>query len=260
MTSFLDIIGLYALNKCNQLGSFSLFFFKTLKCLFTKKLKTKLTIVQAKHIGVESFSIVFLTGVSSGFALALQSYVGLSRFGGEGLIGVVVAMAMARELAPVFTGIMVTGRAGSAMTAEIGTMEITEQIDALKTLCIDPYQYLIIPRIVATTIMMPFLTSISMLCGVAGGYIFNSKVLGLNPEAYLLTIRSYVEISDIIGGLIKATFFGFILSTTSTYIGYNTTGGAKGIGVSTTQSVVVGCILILISNYFLSSLLFKAGI
>lgn len=258
--NFLDFIGAYFISSCNQLGKFTLFSIRIFLRLLTTKLKVKQVIIQMKHIGVESFTIVFLTGVSSGFALALQSYMGLSWFGGEGLLGIVVAIGLSREIAPVFTGLMVTGRAGSAMAAEIATMQITEQIEALKTLSIDPYQYIIIPRIIASTIMLPFLTTISILCGAIGGYIYSVKILGLNSEVYLSTIRSYLFMSDIIGGLIKSSFFGLILSLVGTYMGYNTSGGAQSVGVSTTKSVVIGSILILIANYFLSTILFKAGI
>ena len=153
---------------------------------------------------------------------------------------------------------MVTARAGSAMAAEIGTMNITEQIDALRTLCIDPYQYLVVPRIIASLIVMPFLALYSMLFGIGGGYLFYVYILGLNGETYTSGIREVIILSDITGGLIKASFFGLIFSWVGTYNGYHTRGGAQGVGAATTQSVVMGSILILICNYFLSALLFQS--
>ncbi len=208
-----------------------------------------------ERIGVDSLAIIILTGSFSGMVFALQSYIGFQRVGGEQFIGPVVALGMIRELGPVMTGLMVTGRAGSAIAAELGTMRITEQIDALRTLCIDSFQYLIVPRIVASVIIVPFLTLFSMICGIVGGYAICVYVLGLSPEDYISGIKTYVELSDIRGGLIKASVFGLILSWVGTYKGFYTWGGARGVGISTTQSVVTGSILILISNYFLTKLL-----
>lgn len=252
-----NILGIYFFKLCRNLTSFIIFILRVTKAFFSKKLKIQQVITYMLHVGVESFTIVFLTGFSSGFALALQSFMGLDKFGGNELIGLVVSLGMTRELAPVLTGIMVTGRAGSAMAAEIGTMKITEQIDALKTLCIDPYQYLIVPRIVATTLSLPLLTVMSMLCGIIGGYIYNAYIVELNSEVYISTIQMHLVISDIIGGMVKAACFGLILSLISTYMGIHTTNGAQGVGITTTKSVVAGSILILIANYFLSLILFQ---
>lgn len=208
-----------------------------------------------QRIGVESLVIVILTGTFAGMVFALQTYIGFKRVGGEQFIGAVVALGMIRELGPVLTGLMVTGRAGSAITAEIGTMRITEQIDALETLRIDTFQYLVVPRILAGTIILPFLTVFAMICGVIGGYIICVHVLELSPEDYTTAIKTYVELNDISGGLTKACAFGLILSWVGSYKGYLTRGGAKGVGIATTQSVVTSSILILIANYFLTKLL-----
>jgi len=210
-----------------------------------------------EHIGVDSLSIILLTGAFSGAVLALQSYVGFKRFGAEDFIGPVVALSLTRELGPVLTGLMVAGRAGSAIAAELGTMQITEQIDALKTLNINVNQYLMVPRIVASVLIMPLLTLFSMICGIVGGYVISVFVLGLNGEQYITQIQSYLELSDIVGGLIKSSVFGLILAWVGCYKGYYTTGGAKGVGMATTQSVVLSSILILISNYFLAAMLFE---
>jgi len=226
-----------------------------LKAAFTTKFKFSKFLVQMERIGVESFNIIVLTGTFTGMVFALQSYIGFQRVGGEQFIGTVVALGLIRELGPVLTGLMVTGRAGSAIAAEIGTMSITEQIDALKTLRINTLQYLVVPRIVGATLILPFLTLFCMIFGIMGGYVVCVHVLELSPEDYLSAIKNSVELSDIQGGLIKASAFGFILSSIGTYKGYTTTGGARGVGIATTKSVVMSSIMILITNYFLTKFL-----
>ena len=176
------------------------------------------------------------------------------------MLGVVVAWSMTRELGPVLTAIMVCGRSGSSIAAELGTMRITEQIDALKTLCINPIQYLVVPRIIAGAFIMPFLTIFAMFFGILGGYLFTTTNLSSNPEIYIINIKSYLTLGDVLGGLIKSSVFGLILAFVGCYKGYRTKGGAKGIGKATTGAVVLGCTLILVSNYFLSVLLFKVGL
>lgn len=255
-----DFLGQKAIRLVSFLGSFFIFIGNFFKTFLSSRLKMKQVILHMQTIGVGSISIIFLTGISSGLALALQTYIGLSRLGTESFIGLVVALGMTRELGPVLTGLMVAGRCGSAMAAEIGTMQITEQVDALKTLRINPFQYLIVPRIIAATLILPFLTVCSMLCGIAGGYIYCVYILNMSPESYISPIEKHVQISDIIGGLVKSSCFGFFMSWVGSYMGYYTFGGAQGVGIATTKSVVMGSILILISNYLLSSLLFQVGI
>jgi len=211
---------------------------------------------QMNHIGLHSLPIAIITGAFAGAVLAYQSFEGFHKFGGENLLGSIVALSMTRELGPVLTGLMVTGRAGSLIAAEIGTMRITEQIDALRTLCINPFQYLIIPRIVGATLIMPFLTLFAMMAGVTGGYLVSVYILGLTPDAYVSHIKEITNAFDIIGGLIKAAIFGLILSWVGCYKGYYAKGGARGVGLATTQSVVAGSILIIIANYFLAIILF----
>ena len=252
---FVDFIGRYAVDVCQALGSFALFLAKTISTLFTTKLKVSKLFAQFERIGVSSLSVVVLTGLSTGMALALQTYFGFKRVGGEQFIGSIVALGMIRELGPVLTGLMVTGRAGSAITAEIGTMRITEQIDALKTLRINTYQYLAVPRILASTFILPFLALFTMIFGIAGGYFVCVYVLELSPEDYMTSIRTYVELDDIINGLIKSCAFGLILSWVGSLKGYRTTGGARGVGRSTTSSVVTASIIILVTNYFLTKFL-----
>lgn len=248
-------IGHSVMQLAYKIGRFTVFFVNAVKTFFTSWLKVSKTIAQMSRIGVESFNIIILTGGFSGMVFALQSYIGFQRVGGEQFIGAVVALGMIRELGPVLTGLMVTGRAGSAITAEIGTMRITEQIDALTTLCINPVQYLVVPRILASIIIVPCLALFSMLFGIIGGYIVCTYILELSPEDYMNSIRTYVELKDITGGIIKSCVFGLILSWVGTYKGFYTHGGARGVGIATTQSVVMSSILILISNYFLTKLL-----
>lgn len=252
---FVAYIGTITIDLCAGCGAFGLFFLYALQALCTTRLKIKKVIAHMQQIGVESFNIAVLTGSFTGMAFALQSYIGFQRVGGEQFIGTVVALGMIRELGPVLTGLMVTGRAGSAIAAEIGTMSITEQIDALRTLSINTYQYLIVPRIIAGTIIMPFLTLFAMFCGIAGGYIVCVYVLQLSGDVYMSNIRASVEMADIRGGLIKAAMFGLILTWVGTYKGYHTRGGARGVGISTTQSVVTASIMILVANYFLTKFL-----
>lgn len=223
--------------------------------MVTTPLKYKKIFESMYRIGVESLTITILTGSFSGMVFALQSYIGFKRVGGEQFIGAVVALGIIRELGPVLTGLMITGRAGSAITAEIGAMKISEQIEALTTLRINVFQYLIAPRILAGTIIFPFLTIFAMIFGVLGGYITCVYVLMLSPEDYINSIKIYTEMSDITGGLIKAATFGFILTWVGTYKGYTTSGGARGVGRATTQSVVTSSIMILVSNYFLTKIL-----
>lgn len=254
---FINQIGTATLQVCNNWGLYGQFVFRTAWTMFTRKLKVGKLLYQMENIGVDSFVISVLTGVFAGAVLTLQTYNAFVKFGSENMIGPVVAISLTRELGPVLTGLMVTGRSGSGIAAEIGTMRITEQIDALETLCINVFQYLMIPRVLAGIIILPFLTTFSMFFGILGGYIIYVYWFGLNSFDFIDGIRKFLELSDITGGLIKSSIFGFILTSIGSFYGYYTRGGAKGVGISTTQCVVVASILILISNYFLALLLFE---
>lgn len=251
------IVGRSALALCEKIGLFGLFLLRTVQTLFSTRLKVHAFFAQMERIGVGSAVIVILTGSFAGAVLAFQSYIGFKRFGGEDLLGPLIALSMARELGPVLTGLMVAGRAGSAIAAEIGTMQITEQIDALKTLSINIWRYLMVPRVLAGTVVLPFLTLFTVMCGIVGGYVIAVYVLHLNGEIYLQGIRRYLELDDITNGLIKAAAFGLILTWVGCFKGFYTTGGARGVGISTTQAVVISSVLILVANYFLTALLFE---
>lgn len=251
-----DLLGFFALKYSESLGRIGVFFYDSAVTLFTTRLRISKCFYFMNYIGINSLSVVSLIGITSGAVLALQSHIGLQRFGAERFIGPVIFLSMTRELGPVFTAIMVIGRAGSAITAEIGTMRITEQIDALQTLCINTKQYLVIPRIVAGTLILPFLSICTTMFGVFSGYITAVYVLGINSEVYMEAIRESAELSDITIGLLKSTVFGFLLTLVSTYKGYSTKGGSREVGIATTQSVVYANVTIFIANYILTSLLF----
>jgi len=211
---------------------------------------------QMDRVGVGSIPVVLITATFTGMVLALQSYTGFKRFNAEGLVGTVVALSMTRELGPVLTGLIVAGRAGAAMAAELGTMKVTEQVDALATLGVNPVKYLVTPRLLAGIVMLPMLTALSDVVGIAGGYLLSVRVLDANPEVYIRRTTQYLEVSDIWGGLLKAAVFGALISVVSCYKGFRADGGAEGVGLATTGAVVLSEMLILISDYFLTALLF----
>jgi len=209
-----------------------------------------------EFVGVNSLTVVAITGIFTGMVLALQTYYGFRLFGGESLVGATVALSMTRELGPVITSLMVTGRAGSAMAAELGTMRVTEQIDALYSMSVNPIQFLVVPRIIAGIIMLPVATVISDFIGVAGGYFVGVKLLKINSGIFMARIIEFVELQDIFNGLIKSACFGLILALVGCYKGFFTTGGAEGVGRATTQAVVISSVAILISDYLLTAVMF----
>jgi len=240
-----------------ELGKIILLVYATLKQLISPPFELKNTFKQIVEIGLKSMPVVLITAVFTGMVLALQSYTGFKRFNAEVMVGTVVALSMTRELGPVLTGLIVAGRAGAAMAAELGTMRVTEQIDALDTLATNPVKYLIVPRFVASAIMLPSLTVIADYIGIIGGYFVTVYLLGANSSVYWKRTWDYLEPTDIYNGLIKACFFGASIAIISCYKGFYTQGGAEGVGKATTGAVVVSSMTILISDYFLSAWLFK---
>lgn len=213
---------------------------------------------QMLELGFYSLPVVGMTALFTGAVLALQSYSGFSRFNAESSIAIVVVLSITRELGPVLAGLMVAGRIGASYAAEIGTMRVTEQIDALVTLSTDPHKYLVLPRLLAGITMLPLLVFVGDIIGVFGGYIVSIHELGFAPGPYLKSTVNFLEISDVVSGLIKASVFGFIITLMGCYHGFHSKGGAQGVGAATTHAVVSSSILILLSNYILTSLLFSA--
>jgi phospholipid/cholesterol/gamma-HCH transport system permease protein len=209
-----------------------------------------------EQVGVKSGLVVILTGIFTGMVLALQSFHATRRFGAETMVGVAVALSMTRELGPVLTSFMVTGRAGSAMAAELGAMKVTEQIDALFAMAVNPIKFLIVPRVLASIVVVPILTAVADFVGILGGYFMGVTVLGINAGAFVANMEKYVDLGDIYHGIIKAAVFGLILSTIGCYKGYTATGGAEGVGKATTQSVVLSAVIILMANYLLTAAMF----
>ena len=212
---------------------------------------------QMVRVGYDSIPVVLVTTLFTGMVLALQTFNGFSRFHAENLVGSVVALSLTRELSPVLTALMVTGRVGSAMAAELGTMRVTEQIDALTALGTEPVQYLMVPRVTAAIAMMPLLVILGDAVGIYGGYLVAVQLLGANPVAYLDNSFQYLHLKDdIVSGVIKAAVFGLIFSMIACVRGYYTTGGAEGVGRSTTRAVVSGSLAILVTDFFLTKLLY----
>jgi phospholipid/cholesterol/gamma-HCH transport system permease protein len=211
---------------------------------------------QMVRLGVDSIPVVFLTSMFTGMVLALQTFTGFQRVHAENFVGSVVALAMLRELSPVLVGLMVTGRVGSSMAAEIGTMRVTEQIDALEALATDPVQYLFVPRVIAGIVMLPFLVVLGDALGIGGGYLVAVRLMHANAVQYEINTYQFLDMNDIWSGLIKAAVFGLILTLTGCVRGYCTTGGAEGVGRSTTSAVVNASLIILLSDFFLTKLLF----
>ena len=211
---------------------------------------------QMVEIGYYSLPVVGLTAIFSGMVLALQSYTGFARFSAEGAIANVVVVAITRELGPVLAGLMVAGRIGAAMAAEMGTMRVTEQIDALTTLSTNPMKYMVAPRLIAGVAMLPLLVFVADIIGVFGGYLVSVYKLGFNASNYLQSTWDFVKPEDVISGLVKAAVFGFIITLMGCYHGYNSKGGAQGVGAATTNAVVSASILILSFDYILTELFF----
>ena len=211
---------------------------------------------QMVKVGVNSTPVAMLTALFTGMVLALQTFSVLRRFNAESFVGSLVALSMVRELSAVLSGLIVAGRAGSAMGAELGTMRVTEQIDALEVMATDPVHYLVVPRVWASTIMLPLLVALGNGVGIFGGYVVSVLLFKANPVSYLDRTFQYMDVNDLFSGLIKAAVFGFLLALIGCQQGFYTTGGAEGVGRSTTSAVVLGSIAIIIADFFLSRLLF----
>ena len=253
---FFEYIGREIVKFLEAMGAMMIFIVRTMYWSVRRPVFLKETVKQMDIIGVKSSLVIVLTGTFTGMVSALQADYGFRMFSAESMVGSVTALGLLRELGPVLASLMVTARAGSAMTAELGTMRVTEQIDALTVMGVNPYQYLILPRIVASTIMMPLLTLVFCGLGMVGAYIVGVDLLGIDKGLFMARIAQYVDYSDLNSGLIKAVCFGIILSFVGCFKGFTTTGGAEGVGKATTYSVVISSVSILIADYVLTAIMF----
>ena len=247
------LIGQRIFFLMRALGKWCEFVWQSLAWTFRPPFRTDQVIRQMEFVGVKSIWIIALTAVFTGAVFALQSGKVYALFRMESMVGATVGLSLTREMGPVFAAIMVTARACSAMAAEIGTMRVTEQIDALETMAINPLQFLVVPRLIACTFMVPLLTMLFDYVGVVGAYIVGIFLLGIDEGPFMYRLYYYVDVDDIWGGLIKAAIFGFLIAAISCYSGYKTRGGAEGVGRATTRAVVVSAVTILVADYFLTT-------
>ena len=251
------LIGSGALGLAAALGGIVAFALRALGRGLTPPYFPRQYLRQFLDIGYYSLPVVGLTAIFTGAVLALQSYTGFQRFQAESAIATIVVLSVVRELGPVLAGLMVAGRVGAAMAAELGTMRVTEQIDALTTLSTDPYRYLIMPRLVGGLVMLPLLVVVADVIGVMGGYLIATLKLGFGSVEYLNNTFRYLETVDVVSGLTKAAVFGFIVALMGCYHGFYSRRGAQGVGVATTRAVVTASIMILTANYIVTELFFS---
>ena len=253
----LAVIGRIFLNFLTSVGDLTLFAGRALLHGVSGPYYPRMILRQMIDIGYYSLPVVGLTAIFTGMVLALQSHTGFSRFEAQSAVATIVVLSMTRELGPVLAGLMVAGRVGASMAAELGTMRVTEQIDALTTLSTDPYKYLVWPRLIAGLLMLPLLVVVADIIGVFGGYIVGIYKLGFGPYEYINRTFEFLETQDVVSGLVKAAVFGFLVALMGCYQGYNSAGGAQGVGAATTKAVVSASILILTANYVVTEIFFS---
>ena len=256
--NFLAPIGRVFLAFLASIGRLAIFTGNALVNSWRPPFYPRIILRQMIEVGYYSLPVIGLTAIFTGAVLALQSYSGFSRFSAESSIAIVVVLSITRELGPVLAGLMVAGRIGAAFAAEIGTMRVTEQIDALTTLSTNPFKYLVFPRILAGVVMLPILVLIADIIGVMGGYLVSVYKLGFAPGPYLQSTFEYLEFRDVVSGLTKASVFGFIITLMGCYHGYYSGRGAQGVGAATTNAVVSSSVLILLFNYIITELFFAS--
>ncbi len=255
MITFAETIGKRTLTAINRMGRMAIFLAGTIASLPFPPYQGRRIVKQVHFIGVRSLFVIVLTAMFTGMVLGLQGYHTLREVGSEGLLGSVVALSLIRELGPVLSALMVTGRAGSALTAEIGIMRIGEQIDSLESMGIDPVKFIVVPRLCAAILSVPLLTAIFDVVGILGGYLVGVKLLGVNAGVFFGGMEANVEWSDIANGFVKSVVFGLIIAWVCTFKGYFTGRGAEGVSQSTTSAVVLSSVMILVGDYFLTSVL-----
>jgi phospholipid/cholesterol/gamma-HCH transport system permease protein len=257
LLSFVAAVGRVVLTACTETGKVAVFAGIGLSHIVRPPFYRRLFLNALLDIGFFSLPVVALTAVFTGMVLALQSYTGFSRFSAQGAVANLVVLSVTRELGPVLAGLMVAGRVGAAMAAELGTMRVTDQIDALTTLSTNPIKYLVAPRLLAGIIALPLLVIVADVLGVMGGFIVSTLKLGFDVSAYLTNTLNFVQADDVISGLAKAAVFGFLIALMGCYQGYNSKGGAQGVGAATTAAVVSASILILAFDYVLTEMFFS---
>jgi phospholipid/cholesterol/gamma-HCH transport system permease protein len=258
LSSALGPIGAAVLGALAAVGRVVIFALNTLSHLLRPPFYWREFLAALVQIGWLSLPVVGLTALFTGGALALQIYAGGSRFNAEAVVPSIVAIGMVRELGPVLGGLMVAARVASSIAAEIGTMKVTEQIDALVTLSTDPMKYLTLPRVLAATVSVPLLVAVGDAIGIMGGYMVGTTRLGFNPSVYLQNTADFLESWDVISGMIKGAAFGFIVALMGCYHGMQSGRGAQGVGAATKSAVVAASVLILAANYLLTEVFFAA--
>lgn len=253
MLTIFQHIGAFTLAVLSSLGRRFIFLARTVYWTFIPPLKVRRVMRQVSFIGAGSVPLIVLTGGFTGMILGLQVYYTLRKFGAEAYLGPAVALSLIRELGPVLSALMITGRAGSSVAAEIGIMRITEQVDALESMSLSPFRYLMAPNLLAALVAFPLLASIFNVVGVYGGYVVGVKLLGVGSGTYFSGIKDFVGMTDIRQGLVKSAFFGIIVLWVSTYEGYHARHGAEGVSRATTTAVVLSSTLVLVWDYFLNS-------
>ena len=252
----LERVGHYCIHLFTEIGRFFYILQASISWTFRPPFDLRQWVRQMVRVGVDSLPVVGLTAMFTGMVLALQTYRGFERFHAESYVGSVVSLSLTRELAPVLAGLIIAGRIASSLAAEIGTMRVTEQIDALYAMATEPIQYLIVPRVGAATLMLPPLVACADGLGILGGYGVAVGLMGANPIVYWDKTFQFLELNDVFSGLIKAAVFGLILAVTGCMKGFFTSGGAEGVGKSTTTAVVMSSMVILVSDFFLTKILF----
>lgn len=254
MLKFAELLGSLFLDMLHSIGRISEFIYKAFLACITPPYEFRLLSEQIVDIGFKSIPIVIVAAFAIGMVMIVQLSWGFAWFGATGLVGPVVTLAFVRELGPVVTSLLVGGRVGAGITAEIGSMKVTEQIDALRTLGADPLKKLVAPRIIAALISFPLLTVIADLFGILGAMLMSMIDLAIEPRLFLASMRGWVDVSDFISGISKTFFFGIIVTVTGCYVGFNAEGGTRGVGRATTYTVVVALLLIVVSDFLLSKI------
>ncbi|GIW46622.1 MAG: ABC transporter permease [Deltaproteobacteria bacterium] len=254
MVGFISGIGNFFISMIERIGDVGILLYRTFRLCFSRPLNLDSLIEQVYEIGFKSIPIVVLSAMAIGMVMVVQLAYGFGRFGAKGLVGPVVSLAIVRELGPVLASLLVGGRVGAGITAEIGSMKVTEQIDAIRALGADPIKKLVVPRFIAAVVSFPLLTLIADLAGILGAMIMANVELDITPRLFISSIVGWIIVSDIFSGILKTVFFGLIVSTLGCYIGLNTEGGTQGVGKATTFTVVISLVLIIIGDFILTKL------